>query len=97
MIYFGFNITNPWSNKFKNLWCKAYDTPFKHKFLELEVVQDSTILSFSFRLATRQSHSGLVMDFGILGYSFNFNWYDNRHWNYEQGRYFKYNEELGSH
>jgi len=97
MIYLGFNIANPWSNRFKNLWCKSYVTPFKNKFIELELVQDSSILSFSFRLATRQSHGGLVIDLSVLGYSFTFNFYDNRHWNTKAGRYYKYNEEEGTH
>ena len=97
MISFSFNIANPWSNKFKNIWSHTYDTPFKNKFLELELLEDTTIVSFMFRLSTRQSHSGLNMELGLLGYSFNFNFYDNRHWNYEANRYFKYDEENGTH
>lgn len=97
MIYFGFNISNPWRNRFDNLWCRSYDTPFKHKFLELELLEDSRIASFSFRLATRQDHSGLSMELGLLGYSFSFNFYDNRHWNNEAGRYYIYDEENGEH
>lgn len=97
MIYFGFNIANPFGRRWDNVWAKTYDTPFKNKFLELELLRDSTILSFSFRLTTRQDHAGLMMDLGVLGYSFNFNWYDGRHWNSEAGRYYMYNEELGEH
>lgn len=97
MIYFGFNITNPWSKRWKGVWTHTYDTPFKHKYLELEVFEDTTVLSFSFQLAIRQSHGGLTIGLGVLGYSFNFQFYDNRHWNYDEGRYFKYNEEEGMH
>jgi hypothetical protein len=97
MISLSFNLANPWSNRFENLWNRAYDTPFKHKFIELEIIKDASIISFMFRLSTRQSHGGLVIEMGLLGYSFNFNFYDNRHWNYELGRYFQYNEELGEH
>ena len=50
-----------------------------------------------FRLSTRQSHGGLYFDLGLLGYSVSFNFYDNRHWNYQAGRYYKYNEEEGMH
>jgi len=95
MISFNFNLSNPWSNRFENLWCKSYSTPFKNKFIELEVLKDTSIVSFMFRFSTRQSHSGLSIEFGLLGYSFNFNLYDNRHWNYEANRYFRHNEELG--
>jgi len=93
MISFNFNIANPWSNRFENLWCRAYDTPFKYKFIELELVKDGVILSFMFRLATRTDHAGLRLELGLLGHSFNFNFYDSRHWNYEQGRYYSYSED----
>jgi hypothetical protein len=96
MIYFGFNITNPWSRRWENAWTYIAN-PFQHKYLELEVFKDNTILSFSFRLTTRQDHAGLVMDLGMLGYSFNFNFYDNRHWNSKEGRWMQYSEELGEH
>jgi hypothetical protein len=97
MISINFNLANPWSGRFENLWCRSYATPFKNKFLELEVTKDSSIISFGFRLAGRQSHGGLNMDVGLLGYSFSFNFYDNRHWNYGAGRYFIYGEEEGLH
>jgi hypothetical protein len=97
MITLNFGIRNPWSNTFKNIWCRAYETPVKHKYVELEVYKDSNILSASFNLTTRQSHAGLDIELGLLGYCLHFNIYDNRHWNIEAGRYFKYNEEEGMH
>lgn len=93
MMYFGFSIANPWCNRWKNVWCRDYKLPIKNKFLELEVFKDSTIVSFSFRLATKQSHGGVMIDAGLLGYSFLFNLYDSRHWNAEAGRYYNENEE----
>lgn len=97
MISFNFNLRNPWSQKFKNLWSRAYDTPFTSKFIELEVYKDSSLFSFNFNLTTRQSHAGLDIEVGVFGYCFHFNFYDIRHWNYEAGRYYIYNEEEGSH
>ena len=93
MISFNFNLSNPWSKRWKNVWSKTYNTPFEHKFLELEVIKDSSIVSLMFRLSARQSHGGLNMELGLVGYSFNFNFYDNRHWNYELDRYYNYGEE----
>jgi hypothetical protein len=93
MIAFSFDLINPWGKRWKNVWSKTYNTPFEHKFLELEVLKDTSILSFSFRLTTRQSHGGLFMELGVLGYSFTFNFYDNRHWSYEYNRYFNPGEE----
>ena len=97
MIYFGFNITNPFSKRWTNVWNKVYPTPHPSKYIELEVFKDSTIISFSFKLATRTDHAGLTVDVGMLGYSFLFQFYDIRHWNAEAGRYYIYNEELGEH
>ena len=73
MLSVSFNLSNPWGKRWSNVWSHTYDTPFKNKFLELEVLKDTTIVSFMFRLTTQQSHSGLSMEMGLLGYSFNFN------------------------
>lgn len=95
MISFNINIRNPWSTAFKNLWCRAYKTPFKNKYIELEVTKDSTLISFMFNWTVRQSHAGLELEIGLFGYNVHFQFYDNRHWDYGRGHYFNYNEELG--
>lgn len=92
MISFSFNLRNPWSRRWKNVWNRAYKLPIKNKFIELEVIKDTTILSFMFRFDTRTDHGGLYFDLGILGYSFSFDFYDCRHWNEEAGRYYIYDE-----
>jgi hypothetical protein len=97
MISFNFNLRNPWSNEFKNFCSRAYDTPFKHHFIELEFYKDSTLLSFMFNWTLRQSHAGLDIDVGLLGYNVHFQFYDNRHWNSKEGRWYKYDEENGNH
>ena len=97
MIYLGFNIANPWSKRWTNVWNRVYATPHPSKYIELEVFEDNTIVSFSFKLATRTDHAGVNIDVGLLGYTFNFNFYDIRHWNSEQGRWMRYTEELGEH
>jgi hypothetical protein len=80
MISFNFNLRNPWSNTFKNLWNRVYKTPFKNKFIELEVTRDFTLVSVMFNWTMRQSHAGLDIELGLFGYCFRFNFYDNRHW-----------------
>jgi hypothetical protein len=97
MIYFGFNIDNPWCKRWTNVWNKVYPTPHKSKYIELEVFKDSTIVSFSFKFSTRQDHAGLTVEAGLLGYSFLFQCYDIRHWNSEEGRWMIYTEEKGLH
>ena len=95
MISFNFNIRNPWSDLFENLWCRSYATPFKNKFIELEVTRDFTLVSFRFNWTVRQSHAGLDLEVGVFGYNVHFNFYDSRHWNTEAGQYYIYGEEDG--
>jgi len=80
MFSLNFNVRNPWSNTFNNLWSRAYSTPFKNKFIELEFTQDFTLLSFMFNWTVRQSHAGLDLELGLFGYCVHFNFYDIRHW-----------------
>jgi hypothetical protein len=93
MISLNFNLRNPWSTTFKNLWCRAYATPFKDKFIELEVTRDFTLISFMFNWTVRQSHAGLDLELGVFGYNVHFQFYDIRHWNTEAGRYYIYDKE----
>lgn len=97
MIYFGFNITNPWSKRWKNVWNKVLFTPHPSKYIELEYIRDNSLASFSFRLTTRTDHAGLMIDLGLLGHCLSFNLHDSRHWNYEAGRWMIYTEENGEH
>lgn len=92
MISFNFSIRNPWCNTFKNLWCRAYNTPFKNKFIELEVTKDTTFVSFMFGWTIRQSHAGLDLELGLFGYCVRFNFCDQRHWNTDTNCYYKYDE-----
>jgi hypothetical protein len=83
VISFDFNLRNPWSNEFKNLWCRAYDTPFKNKYIELEFYKDTSLVSVRLNWTVRQSHAGLDLELGLFGYNIHFNFYDNRHWDVE--------------
>ena len=80
MISFNFNLRNQWSNRFSNLWNRSYKTPFKNKYIELEITKDFTLASFMFNWTLRQSHAGLDIELGLFGYCVHFNFYDNRHW-----------------
>jgi hypothetical protein len=80
MISFNFNLRNPWSTAFENLWCCDFATPFKHKFIELEFTRDSTLVCCMLNWTIRQSHAGLDVELGVFGYNLHFQYYDNRHW-----------------
>jgi hypothetical protein len=97
MISLNFAIRNPWSNEFKSLGVIAYETVFKHKYIEIEAYKDSSIVSFSFNWTIRQSHAGVMIDVGLFGYNVQYQFYDNRHWNTEEGRWMFYTEEDGMH
>jgi len=94
MISFNFNLRNPWSDRFENLWCRSYSTPFDNKFIELEVTRDFTLVSFMFNWTVRQSHAGLNLEAGLFGYCVHFNFYDGRHWDYEKKVWEAYEENL---
>ena len=98
MIYFNINIRNPWwGDRFHSLWSKYIETPWKHKYIELQLMKDAELFRLEFEWTTRQDHAGLSIELGLLGYKGAFTFYDNRHWNYEEGRWYLYNEEQGQY
>ena len=70
---------------------------YTNKYAELEFYKDSSLLSVNFNWTIRQDHAGIDIEIGVLGYCVHFTVYDNRHWNYEEGRWMQYSEELGEH
>ena len=97
MIDIKFSIVNPSSDRFENIKCWFGNTPFKHKYWELQVMKDNDIIAIDFRVTTRQDHAGVDLWLGLVGYAVNFKFYDNRHWNHEQGRYCNYSEGESLH
>ena len=98
MIHFSFNIRNPWNKKWSdNVWSTFYELPIKHKYIELEVYKDATLITVSTDFSIRRDHAGFDFELGLFGYNFHFNFYDNRHWNDKEGRWMFYTEEDGLH
>lgn len=95
MINISFNLRNPFSSRWRCLYTRAGDTPFKNKFWEVQVDETSDIFSFDFRFTIRQDHAGVYASLGLLGYDVIFNIYDSRHWNEEAGRYYIYGGDEG--
>jgi hypothetical protein len=87
MIDLRFNISQPFEIKFKNFWCKSWSTPFKHKFIELEVCTTDALIGFNFSLTTRRDHAGLDIELSLFGVCVHFDFYDNRHWDYARKEY----------
>ena len=86
MIYLNLTLSNPYQTRFRMSWSRVF-TLSKHKFIELEIYRDATIVSFLFSFTTRQSHAGLDVIVGVLGYNARFAINDDRHWDYTEKRY----------
>lgn len=98
MIYFNTNIRNPyWSERFKNIWWRAGHTPWENKFWEIQIIKNDNLFRIEFGFTVRQDHAGLNLELGLFGYEAHFTFYDNRHWNSEEGRWMIYSEEKGLH
>ena len=92
MINLKFAIEYPFTRaSFNHIFSRVWNTPFKHKYLELEVFQDCDhLLHFNFNWTTRCDHAGIKLELGLFGYELAFNLYDSRHWNYEKGTWEAY-------
>ena len=93
MINFNFNLRNPWSDRWDCIKCWNGKTPFKNKFWEVQVDKTADIISIDFRFTIRQDHAGLFVTLGLFGYEVIGNFYDNRHWHDEKGRWINYDDK----
>ena len=83
MINFSFGISHPFDIEFKNFWCRTWETPFEHKSVELEVYTTEDLIGCNFLWTRQRDHAGLDLQLSLLGICIHFNFYDNRHWNYD--------------
>jgi hypothetical protein len=82
MLHFNITLSNPWSDRFKNLGCKSANLS-KHKAWELEHYYYSGILfELEFDFKTKCDHAGFRLSLGLLGYIISVIIYDIRHWDY---------------
>ena len=84
MIKLQLEIRNPWSrDRFKNLGC-VFGKITKNMTWEIEhTYHDGMLVDLDFEFTTKQDHAGLHFSVGFLGYNFDFNFYDSRHWDNE--------------
>ena len=97
MISFSFNLRNPFSNRWDNIFNRGVTFDKYHKAAEFEVYRDTTIVGVAFRWTIRQDHAGMGLDIGLLGYTVSAQYYDTRHWNDEAGRFYIYEKDGSSH
>jgi hypothetical protein len=80
MIYFNASICNPfWNKRFKNIWNRTWFIS-ENKNLEIEFVRANGLIGFSITLAPTADHAGFEFSIDLFGYTFDFNFYDTRHW-----------------
>lgn len=97
MIYLNLNIQNPWHNENQWPWHDFYQILFKitkNKTLELNL-DFYPISLIHFNLDTRwqgRDHAGPQLGIGILGFGFNLQLCDNRHWDVETNNWINQND-----
>lgn len=89
MINVRFFIENPYSDFFKNCRCWSKKIT-KHKAWELQTYRTNTIIEFELELSHRRDHAGFRIGFGFFSFNITFQIYDTRHWDYENGRWERY-------
>lgn len=92
MISIGLRITNPWKERFDNIYNTSGRTPWENKFWEFQAMRTSDILVADLDISTRCDHAGIKLGLGLFGYTIDLSFYDSRHWNHEAGRYYIYDD-----
>lgn len=96
MININLELTNPYVNQnfFKSLYSPEYLVS-KNKFLSFEVCYEpECIAKLHLSLIWRgKDHAGPEITIGFIGITFMLALFDRRHWNYEENRWYKENEE----
>jgi hypothetical protein len=91
-MYLSFNISFPYKiRKPKNItyFDKEYSIT-KNKTLEVQVIKFAhsyTLFCLILNPSWYQSHSGFFFEFTLFNYSISIDFHDNRHWNYDEGRW----------
>jgi len=81
LINLNFSITNPWSDRFTNLFARG-GMVTKHKAWEFEIYRSDTVIELEFRISARQNHAGVELGLGLFSWTMRVQLYDTRHWNY---------------
>ena len=86
MINLKFSIEYPFTRlAFNHSFNRSWETFFKNKYFEFEVLRDCEyLINFNFNWTTRCDHAGVKLEMSLLGYVLMFHLHDNRHWDYEK-------------
>jgi hypothetical protein len=92
MIYLNLNLRSPWGGDFKNIKVWHGKTPIPNKYWEVQIIKNDNWLRFEFDFTIQQDHAGINLELGLFKYEIHFTIYDNRHWNYTNNSWEKYEE-----
>ena len=76
------SIRDPQAGQFQSLPSWSGTTPLKNKVWEIEIYRDAVILEVSVDVTAKQSHAGVNLTLGALGYALHASVFDCRHWNH---------------
>ena len=80
MISFGFSLSNPWMKRHEYLVVKSIQVT-KNKTIDITLLRNTCIVAFNVDISNfTRDHAGFTFDVGLLGYWFDFSFYDNRHY-----------------
>lgn len=96
-MYLSFNISFPYKKHKKHIdyVVKTWSIS-KNKSLELQISKwghSWTLFGIRISPSWYRSHSGFEVELELFNYAMIVNFYDNRHWNYEEGRWCRDDEE----
>jgi len=91
MIQLNFNIVNPRrTNKVWNILWSKYGSITKNKAWEFNGYRTGHIINIEFQLTFQSDHAGARLMLGLFGYEVELDFYDTRHWNYDQNTWESY-------
>jgi hypothetical protein len=73
-------------NWWKNLYNKSWKVT-ENKSIEIQLIRDSSLLGLTTQLRNKGDHPGFRFSLSILFITFDFQFYDGRHWDYENDCY----------
>jgi hypothetical protein len=96
-MYLSFNISFPYKKQKKQIdYVEKTWSISKNKSLELQISKwghSWTLFGIIINPSWYRSHSGFMIELEVFNYAMIVNFYDNRHWNYEEGRWCRDDEE----
>jgi hypothetical protein len=93
MIDLNLSISNPWSNRWDILWNKSGFIG-KNKAWEFNGYRTNQIIDVDFNVRPKGDHAGARVMLGLLSFNVELHFYDVRHWNYTENRFYEPTEQI---